>query len=279
MRVETQTTPPVTRLQKQDAAGEQIQNLFNEILIGAGKSGFASAEAYESDNAIQDDIQQTWNDWFTLANVGNYPDGVKSEQLQTDYAKLLVRSYNEGGYADPKGFIDGLSKEEMATLQHINRLADPIDVDSLTQEGALNLMVPRPAQVDLDFDGLTEVGKGYMIRFPDSRTPEAVVNAWNETTAGMDEMERSFFGLQMKLPTLLANVQLDDQDRYVSHTEPGDPDWVNPQADPGYSYTELTEQMLDYLDYFQHQIPKDQYEQQRDFYTAFQDNLKENGAR
>lgn len=279
MRIETHTSTPLTRLQKQDAAGEQLQNLFNEILTSAGRPGYASAEAYESENSIQDDIQQDWNDWFSVANTGNYPDDVDASSLPSDYGNLLVRSYNEGGYVDPQGFLKNLTKDELATVQHVNRLADPINVDELTPEAALNLLIPRPAQIDLNYDGLTQVGKGYMIRFPDSRTPEAVVNAWKETTADMDPMERSFYELQMKLPTLLANIQVDDQGRYVSHTEPGDPNWVNPQADSNYSYTELTEQMLDYLDYFQHQIPKQQYEQQRAFYSALQQSLLAHGAR
>ncbi len=256
-----------------------MQNLFNEILTKAGRTGYASAEAYDSENSIEHDIQEDWNDWFSVANTGNYPDEVDAQALRGDYANLLVRSYNEGGYADPQSFLKNLTDEELSTVQHVNRLAKPIDVDELTPEAALNLLVPRPAQVDLNYDGLTQVGKAYTIRFPDSRTPEAVVNAWNETTADMDPMEKSFYELQMKLPTMLANIQVDDQGRYVSHTEPGDPNWVNPQADPEYSYTELTEQMIDYLDYFQHQIPKDQYEQQRAFYSSLQRSLQEHGAR
>lgn len=279
MRIETQSSPTLTRQQKQDAAGEQLQNLFNEILTSAGRPGYASAEAYESDNSIEDDIQQDWNDWFAVANTGNYPDEVNAQSLPGDFGNLLVRTYNEGGYVDPQGFLKNLTEDELATVQHVNRLAKPIDVDELTPEAALNLLIPRPAQIDLNYDGLTQVGEAYMIRFPDSRTPEAVVNAWNETTADMDPMEKSFYELQMKLPTLLANIQVDDQGRYVSHTEPGDPNWVNPQADSNYSYTRLTEQMLEYLDYFQYQIPKDQYEQQRSFYSAFQQNLQEHGAR
>jgi len=278
MRVETPTSTPLTRQQKQHAAGEQLQNLFNEILTSAGQSGYLSAEKYESNNSIQEDIQQDWNDWFSVADTGNYPEKVDAAALPGDYGNLLVRAYNEGGYADPQGFLKNLTKEELATVQHVNRLVDPIDVNALTPEASLNLLIPRPAQVDLNFDGLTQVGKGHLIRFPDSRTPEAVVNAWNETTADMDPMEKSFHALQMKLPTLLANIQVDEQGRYVSHTEPGDPNWVNPQADPRYSYTDFTQQMLDYLDYFQHQIPQEQYDQQRSFYTAFQKSLQEHGA-
>lgn len=279
MRIETQTSPTPTRQQKQDAAGEQLQNLFNEILTAAGRPGYASAEAYESENSIQDDIREDWNDWFSLTNAGNYPDEVDAQALPRDYGDLLVRTYNEGGFADPHGFLKNLTADELATVQHVNRLVDPIDIDSLTPEAALNLLIPRPAQIDLNYDGLTQVGEAYMIRFPDSRTPEAVVNAWNEATADMDPREKIFYELQMKLPTLLANIHVDDQGRYVSHTEPGDPNWVNPQADSNYSFTDLSQQMIDYLDYFQHQIPKDRYEQQRAFYTQFKQSLQEHGAR
>ncbi|GAA4438576.1 hypothetical protein [Bremerella cremea] len=278
MRIETQSSPTLTRQQRQDAASEELQNLFSEILTQSGKSGYASADAYESENTVEEDIQQTWDDWFALSNVGNYPDGVDAETLKTSYGELLVRTYNEGGYADPQGFLQSLEKEDLEVVQHINRLAKPIDTDSLSQEAAINLLLPRPTQIDLDFNGLTQVGAANTIRFPNSRTPEAVVNAWNETTAGMSLREKMTYELQMSLPTMLANIEVDENGRFVSQREPGDPGWVNPMASPDYSYVDFTQQMLDYLDYFKNQIPPDQHEQQTSFYQAFQQALQENKA-
>ena len=165
MRIENQSSPTLTRQQKQHVAGEHLQNLFNEILTKAGQPGYSSAEAYESENVIEDDLRGDWNDWFSVANTGNYPDDVNAKALPGDYGELLVKSYSEGGYADPQSFLKNLTEDELATVQHINRLAKPIDVDELTPEAALNLLIPRPAQIDLNYDGLTQVGEAYLIRF------------------------------------------------------------------------------------------------------------------
>lgn len=278
MQVESATTPTLTRQQRRDAAGEEVQNLFNEILTQAGQSGYASAEAYESENSVETDIQQTWDDWFTVSNVGNYPDGVSSQDLNTGYGQILVRAYNEGGYLDPKGFLSGLSEEDLEIIQHVSRLVDPINPNAITDEGALNLLIPMPAQVDANNDGLTQVGKGNSIRFPDSRTPEAVVNAWNETTADMPPAEKMMYELRMKLSVITANIIVDDNGQFVRQREPGDADWVNPMAADNYSYQDLAQQYLDYLDYFKNQIPPDQYEKDTAFWTDFKQTLAKHGA-
>ncbi|PQO29737.1 hypothetical protein DTL21_27265 [Bremerella cremea] len=278
MQVESATTPTLTRQQRRDAAGEEVQNLFNEILTQAGQSGYASAEAYESENSVETDIQQTWDDWFTVSNAGNYPDGVSSQDLKTGYGQILVRAYNEGGYLDPKGFLSGLSDEDLEIIQHVSRLVDPINPNAITDEGALNLLIPMPAQVDANNDGLTQVGKGNSIRFPDSRTPEAVVNAWNETTADMPPAEKMMYELRMKLSVITANIIVDDNGQFVRQREPGDADWVNPMAADNYSYQDLAQQYLDYLDYFKNQIPPDQYEKDTAFWTDFKQTLAKHGA-
>lgn len=278
MQVESATSPTLTRQQRRDAAGEEVQNLFNEILTQAGQSGYASAEAYESENSVETDIQQTWDDWFTVSNAGNYPDGVSSQDLKTGYGQILVRAYNEGGYLAPKGFLSGLSDEDLEIIQHVSRLVDPINPNAITDEGALNLLIPMPAQVDANNDGLTQVGKGNSIRFPDSRTPEAVVNAWNETTADMPPAEKMMYELRMKLSVITANIIVDDNGQFVRQREPGDADWVNPMAADNYSYQDLAQQYLDYLDYFKNQIPPDQYEKDTAFWTDFKQTLAKHGA-
>ncbi|PQO38637.1 hypothetical protein [Blastopirellula marina] len=279
MQVDSATSPTLTRQERQDTAGEVVQNLFNEILTQAGQSGYASAEAYESENSVETDIQQTWDDWFSVSNTGNYPEGVNSQDLKSGYGQILVNAYNEGGYADPKGFLNGLSDDDLEIIQHVNRLADPINVDSLTGEGALNLLVPSPAQVDADNNGLTQVGKANTIRFPDSRTPEAVVNAWNETTADMSPQDKMMYKLQMKLSVITANIIVDDNGQFVRQREPGDADWVNPMAADNYSYQDLAQQFLDYLDYFKNQIPQDRYDQDTAFWTDFKQSLAQHGAK
>ncbi|UUO08779.1 hypothetical protein M4951_10800 [Blastopirellula sp. J2-11] len=260
------------------APDDQLQSLFSEILQQAGHSGYESAEEYSSDQTLEEDIRSSWTNWFGPAKAASYASDYDPDQLKQDYGDLLVRSLNEGGYNDPQSFLKGLSQDELQTIQHVQRLADPIQVDGLNEEGALNLLIPPPAQVDLNFDGLTQSGKGLGIRFPDSRTPKNVADAWEEATADLSPQEKMHYELQMKLPVLFANIIVDDQGSFVRQREPGDVDWVNPLARGDYSYLDATQQQLDYLEEYRYQMSPQQYERGTQFWSNFQQRLQQHGA-
>lgn len=281
MRIESSTSVSTMPQDRRQAANEQLQTVFSEILAQSGRQGYASAEAYDSQNTLAEDIQRGWSDWFSVAtDEGAYASQkVDRGELEKSYGEILVRSWNEGGYHDPAGFLQGLSSEELEAVQHVHHLANSIDVGTLTEEGAINLLIPPPAQVDVNRDGLTQVGKAQMIRFPDSLTPPSVVDAWNETTAEMAPRDKMIYQFRMKMPTLVANFQIDENGNFLGRREPGDPEYVNPMANPGYSYVDLTQQYLDSLDYFKNQIPREQYESQTAFWREFQQNLEKHGAR
>ena len=279
MRIEP-STPLHARPQNLRAAEEQLQSVFSDVLIQSGRSGYASAETRPSQHTLEQDIRQGWSDWFSIANAdGDHASrAVDQDRLENSYGEIISRAWTEGGYHAPSGFLQQLNPEELETVQHVHRLADPINTGSLSEEGALNLLIPPPAQVDANRDGVTQVGKGSLLRFPDSLTPPSVVDAWNEATADMDFREKSHYQFRMMLPTLIANMQTDAQGNYVGRREPGSAGYVNPMADPSYSYIGLSQQYLDSLDYFKHQMPPEQYESQTAFWTEFQQSLKDHGA-
>ena len=281
MRIESSTSVSTLPQDRRQAANEQLQTIFSEILMQSGRQGYASAEAYDSRNTMPEDIQRGWSDWFSVATgEGAYSSTeIDRADLEKSYGETLVRSWNEGGYHDPVGFLKGLSQEELEAVQHIHHLAQPINVGALTEEGAINLLIPPPAQVDVNRDGLTQVGKGQTIRFPDSLTPPSVVAGWNETTADMAPGDKMTYQLRMKMPTLVANFQIDENGNFLGRREPGDPGYVNPRANPNYSYVVLTEQYLDSLEYFQHQMPRARYEAQTAFWQEFQQNLEKHGGK
>lgn len=261
-------------------AGEQLQVVFSEVLEQVGRSGYASADAYQSPNPVEHDIRHGWSDWFAGATQdGAYASGpVGQDALEQRYGDILVRSSQEGGYHDPQEFLQRLSQDELNVVQQVHHLADPIAVDSLSGEGALNLQIPPPAQVDANRDGLTQVGAGSMIRFPDSETPASVVAAWNEATAGMDPQEKMRYEFRMKLPTLLARLPTDGRGTDVDRYAPSPPGFVNPMALPSFSYLDLTQQALDALERFRNQTPPEQYARQTDFWTRFRGSLQKHDA-
>jgi hypothetical protein len=263
----------------------QLQNTFTAVLASFGREGFASAEATSPtattggaaspDSSMEDAISHSWNQWFDQRGAAAYKNvspGADAPDLKQEYGQILLEAYRSGGYATPTAFLQSLSKEQLSTIQTIHRLANPIDVSQLQDEGATNLLLPPAAQVDFDHDGLTQVGLARTIRFPDSSTPADVRDAWEEATADLTQFQKMLYEFQMKLPTLTANLRVDASGS-VRAVQPGEPDWVNPMASPAYSYQESINQRLDYLDTFKNQIPSDQYQRDHRFWTKFKDLL------
>ena len=273
MRIESQSADVVGKQTQRVEPAKAVQNVFAEVLAQVGRDGYASAQPVENGAPLTDRITETWNHWSQTTGRARFDDRPDAQQLQQDFGQLLLEAHNSGGYAAPQAFLKSLSKDQLATLQHTHRLVSPIRVDELTEEGSLNLLLPPPTQVDLNNDGLTQSGIGYTIRFPDSRTPGSVVEAWEKATADLPPGELAVRQLQMKADVLLANIHTDASGRFSHRVEPGDPDFVNPMASPGYSYVQKTQQRIDAVEYFKHQTPPEQYERDRGFWTELKAQL------
>ncbi|GAA4456978.1 hypothetical protein [Novipirellula rosea] len=278
MEISDSTTGYRTLQQRRSDAEHSLQNVFSEVLAGAGHAGYASAEPLESDEPLQTQIQESWDGWFQLELQGRYRTTEAPRELGKQYGDLIQNAYKNGGYVAPKAYLSSLSKDQMAVVQGIHHLANPIQVDTLSEEGAMNLLIPPAAQVDMNRDGLTQSGAAWGLRFPDSTTPKPVAEAFEAATEGMDWGERSLYELQMKLPTLLANFHVDESGAFAYQVEPGDPRFVNPMADPEYSYVDYADSYLSYLEAFKSRIDPIQYAKGKAFWTDFQNELIANGA-
>ena len=264
----------------------QLQLAFSEVLQQAGREGYASIPTEVQEVEKAHDVAASWNEWFdSIGHVRyRFHAGVENpsvrkdknaEDLKQDYGNVLWKAYQQGGYASPVGFVQSLTTEELQAIQQVQHLADPIETHGLSEEAALNLLIPPDAQVDSNRDGLTAVGAAYTIRFPDSNTPTAVRQAWEAATANMPEEERLHRVLEMTFPVITANLEIDAEGIFVGSRDPGDPHWVNPFASPSFSYREMANQWLDYLDHFRSQIPPDQYQRDVQFWRSFREHLAE----
>ena len=171
-----------------------------------------------------------------------------------------------------------MSQDELNTVQQVFLLAAPIAVDSLSEEGALNLLIPPPAQVDANRDGLTQIGAGTTLRFPDSETPASVVAAWEDATAGMDSREKLTYVFRLKVPTFFPRPPADGSRNDGAVYPPGPPSIVDPTRQPKFSYGDLTQRALEALELFKYQTPPEQYASQKEFWTKFRDSLRAHGA-
>ncbi|QEI05146.1 hypothetical protein FXN63_04325 [Pigmentiphaga aceris] len=99
------------------------------------------------------------------------------------YRDVLKKADAQGGFSKPKEFLQGLNSQELHALQTMHSLADPINVSALSEEGALNLLLPQTMARDLDGNGLTSVGAAQLLIFPPAHAPQSFKDSWEQAMA------------------------------------------------------------------------------------------------
>lgn len=102
-----------------------------------------------------------------------------------------------------------MTNDELALIQKAHYLADPINVASLSEEGATNLL-SRPGRsdkVDLNNDGIVEVGLARTVYFPPVNAPEHINKAWDRATDGMDEGDKMVMEIHMQMAIYGPNIE------------------------------------------------------------------------
>ncbi len=269
------------RAKQEHALEHQLQSVFSAVLEQAGRQGYASAEPLTptdplaaSDSSatpapLETKLQASWQAWFDDVSSTRYQfvadEGSPSvrpnktaEDLRTDYSQLLAQAYREGGYVAPKSFLATLSKDQLSVLQQVQHLADPIRVSGLSEEGALNLLLPPDTHVDLNNDGLTSVGVAQTLRFPDSQTPTAVRDAWEIATLDMDDTYKSIYQLMLS-----RNLHPTDNT--------GQPTANLTSVE---SYLQRASDWLEHVELFKSRMPIEQYLRDTQFWTNFREQIQ-----
>lgn len=169
---------------------------------------------------------------------------------------ILAKANALNAQADPKAFLKSLSSWDMEVLRQVQCLADSINISSLSHEGAANLLAQPGSAQDLDNNGLTSVGAGNSFTFPPQNAPESFKAAWASASEGMPEMD---IPTHMIFAVGLANIG----------REPGDPNWLNPYADPNYDYRGAVSDSMGSLKFsYEHGgMSPELYQRELDFYT------------
>ena len=110
-------------------------------------------------------------------------------QTREQFAKILHEAYSTGAMSAPVAFLQSLSKSDLEVIRRAQSLADAIEVNSLSIEGAYNLLLPGGYKVDFNKDGLSEIGCGKAAFFPPLDAPKAFKIAWLQATQGMAEID------------------------------------------------------------------------------------------
>lgn len=116
-----------------------------------------------------------------------------TDQQVTNFAELLDKAKaKQENNVSAKQILSSMSNTELQLIQKASSLADPIQVSKLSKEGAMNLFAQpdRSGMVDLNNDGIVEVGEAKGLMFPPVNAPSAVKDAWEKATQGLSEQEK-----------------------------------------------------------------------------------------
>ena len=129
------------------------------------------------------------------------------------FSNLLLEA--QGSQSSALDYLGSLSKAELKILQNAHSLADPINVSVLSEEGARNLLAQPDNQgkVDLNNDGIVEVGLAKTIHFPPVNAPQFVKDAWEKATEGMAEFDKAFLQLSMHHSIYGTGINIDGEQR------------------------------------------------------------------
>lgn len=139
---------------------------------------------------------ETRADYQSYLNVmQNYqiPQGRKdyqapfAESFELIYAKVQEQDVK---LSNAKSFLESLSQSELRTLQKYSGLADSINIDSLSAEGAYNLLMHDNEQYDFDGNGTAEVGIGkHFLPIP-KNMPADVQEAYISAMNSLDDKDK-----------------------------------------------------------------------------------------
>lgn len=152
------------------------------------------------------------------------------KQVFSDIIERKERSGKSG-----KEFALTLNDYELSVVQKSKLIADRINPSKLSAEGAENLFVVQGDNrkyVDLDNDGITEIGEGKVLIFPPPNSPDSVKDAWDETSKNM-----TFEQKMLVMGSFLAETV---GDRNQSHS----PSVRNPYGSTSQDFSDLIDRVV-----------------------------------
>ena len=143
-----------------------------------------------------------------------------SEGQQDAVSSLYAKARSAVQAGQGRGFLASLDTQSLALLQQAASLAAPVNASALTEEGAENLLLAPTEAVDLNGDGMIQVGAALTSSFPPVNASPALRAAWEKTASGMDE--RDALTLSFKLSGVSISL---DGSNIEGRDFSGDFDW------------------------------------------------------
>ena len=177
---------------------------------------------------------------------GYWEPMLKNKSDDSGFANILQAEQAKNMTA--KEYLTTLKPDELTVLQRASHLAEPIDISKLSEEGARNLLAEgdKTKYVDLNNDGITEIGAGKSFIFPPPNAPQAVKVAWEKATANMTFQEKMLAEAPFLVEQFVTNIhQLTDGSYQV--VEPGELGYLNPFAGDSKDYSILIDRIINKL--------------------------------
>lgn len=264
MKVEL-TLPIQAIAQTTAASGEaDVQaGAFEVVLQGVDRD--KSAAQAERFSELQESFYEWRGDLDTThpLNLSRYEQVIGSSDA---FLAIVEKAVMENGYSDPLRFVQGLSGGELNTLKVMHSTGD-LDPATMTEEGALNLILPFNERQDIDNDGFVEKGHGVGWTYPPVNAPQTVHDAWDKATEGMTDGEEMMAQAAF-FPSMLWRDEVTGEVMEVERFEAN-----NPYARTNFSYANSVQLRLESLEAFKHDISAEQYEFKKGFLTRFRDEL------
>lgn len=130
-----------------------------------------------------------------ISSMQNYQTTQGRKNYQEPFANKFEEIYNQAQSADinlknAKDFLQNLSSAELHTLQKYSGLAEAIDIDAISAEGAYNLLMHDNEQYDFNNDGIAEVGiSKHMLPIP-TTMPVDVRDAYIKAMNSLDDKDK-----------------------------------------------------------------------------------------
>lgn len=177
MKIDSASSSP-SLAQRQLMTRTPDQDFQRDFQAAYARLAVAAEGSAEQAGALADTLGATQLEYSRVRGV--------SLEDQLRFAHVLNRACENGAQLDARGFLARLGADDLQALRRNMGLAEPIRVEALSEEGARNLLLPEGYSVDLDGDGITEVGAAKIRHFPPRDAPQAFLDQWLALTAGMD---------------------------------------------------------------------------------------------
>ena len=208
-------------------------NANNQVVKSEVKVDYSKPN--DEDKRLYDDFKNAGVD--LVQNVEN-----------NSFAGILKEK--EASKMSTKDFLSSLTPDELYVIQKANGLASQIKVNKLSDEGAENLFLKPLGDdkvVDLNNDGIEEIGEAKMVFFPPPNAPDSVKKAWEEGTNGLSPEEKDNIFFKIIAKQVESNYSVGPDGTFIKH-KPGEAEWNNIFGNTEESYIDLFNSIIERID-------------------------------